>query len=241
MITFTNVCKQYTQAQNQNALTDLNFHIDKGEMVFIQGHSGAGKSTLLKLIARIERISQGEIIVDGVPIHTLTSGQIPFYRRRLGMIFQNPMLLSTHSAYDNVAMPLIIAGFNRLDIAKRVRAALDRVGLLHKEKALPHTLSGGEQQRLGIARAIIHKPSILLADEPTGNLDPELSADIMQLFVRFNQVGVTVVIATHDQTLLKNGLHNNTCRKIELKHGQIITEQTNECPLVQPERLIEHV
>ena len=234
MITFSHVTKNY--ANQQNALRDLNFHIHKGEMIFIQGHSGAGKSTLLKLIARIEPASEGEIVVDGLNINKLSSRQIPFYRRRLGIIFQNPVLLSAHSAYDNVAIPLIIAGFDRADIPKRVKAALDRVGLLGKEKSLPHTLSGGEQQRLGIARAIVHKPIILLADEPTGNLDPELSAEIMQLFTRFNDIGVTVIIATHDQALLKNGLKNSACRKIEIKHGQMIFEQ----PSTQTEGHLEH-
>lgn len=219
MITFKEVHKNYPP--NHPALTDISFHIRKGELIFIQGQSGAGKSTLLNLIAGIEPASQGEIIVDGLNVRQLSTKQMPLYRRRMGFIFQKPMLLNSRSVYDNVAISLIIGGFHRSEIPKRVNTALEKVGLLDKAKALPPTLSGGEQQRLGIARAIVHKPSILLADEPTGNLDPELSTEMMTLFSRFHQAGMTLIIATHDQTLLQNKFNAYTSRYIDLKQGQM--------------------
>lgn len=219
MITFKGVTKQY--APNHCALIDLNFHISKGEMIFIKGHSGAGKSTILSLIAGLERVCKGEILVDQFKIHKLSTRQTPAYRRRLGIIFQNPLLLNHRCVYDNVAIPLILEGLYNSEISKRVYLTLDRVGLLAKAKLLPTQLSGGEQQRLGIARAIIHKPSILLADEPTGNLDPTLSTDMMDLFTRLNQKGVTVIIATHDNSLLEHTLQYHSCRDIELTQGQI--------------------
>ena len=201
MIRFDNVSKRYPGGHE--ALSNVSFHLPRGEMAYLTGHSGAGKSTLLKLIALIERPSRGNLLLDGVNLSSVSNSKIPYIRRNIGIIFQNHHLLYDRSVFDNVALPLIIAGFQHREIGKRVRAALDQVGLLNKEKAEPITLSGGEQQRVGIARAIVHKPGLLLADEPTGNLDPELSREIMELFARFNQVGVSVLIASHDLDLIK--------------------------------------
>lgn len=200
MISFSNVTKKYQNGQL--ALHGVSFEIKAGELVFLEGHSGAGKSTLLKLIARIEQPTRGEIRVSDKSLQKITARQIPFYRRQLGFISQNPRLLSQQTVFENVAIPLVIAGYERQDIGRRVRAALERVGLLDKEKYFPRNLSEGEQQRVGIARAVVHKPRYLLADEPTGNLDPTLSVEIMRLFERFHQAGVTVLIASHDVTLL---------------------------------------
>lgn len=201
MIRFDNVSKRYPGGHE--ALTNVSFHLPRGQMAYLTGHSGAGKSTLLKLIALIERPTRGNLLLDGVNLSQVSNHKVPYVRRNIGIIFQNHHLLYDRSVFDNVAMPLIIAGYQHREIGKRVRAALDQVGLLSKEKCEPITLSGGEQQRVGIARAIVHKPPLLLADEPTGNLDPELSRDIMQLFERFNQVGVTVLIASHDLDLIQ--------------------------------------
>ena len=201
MIHFDNICKRYPGGHD--ALNRVNLRLPKGQMAFLTGHSGAGKSTLLKLIAMIERPTRGQIFLDGVNLNNISNRKIPYIRRNIGIIFQNHHLLYDRPVFDNVAMPLIIQGYRRQEIHKRVRAALNQVGLLSKEKSDPITLSGGEQQRVGIARAIVHKPLLLLADEPTGNLDPELSEEIMQLFARFNQVGTTVLIASHDLDLIK--------------------------------------
>ena len=201
MIRFDKVNKRYPGGHE--ALSNVSFHLPRGEMAYLTGHSGAGKSTLLKLIALIERPSQGNIILDGVNLGHVSNRKVPFIRRNIGIIFQNHHLLYDRPVFDNVALPLVIAGYEHREIGKRVRAALDQVGLLNKERSDPITLSGGEQQRVGIARAIVHKPALLLADEPTGNLDPELSREIMELFARFNQVGVTVLIASHDLDLIK--------------------------------------
>lgn len=201
MIRFDNVSKRYPGGHE--ALSNVSFHLPRGEMAYLTGHSGAGKSTLLKLIALIERPSRGNLLLDGVNLSSVGNSKIPYIRRNIGIIFQNHHLLYDRTVFDNVALPLIIAGFQHKEIGKRVRAALDQVGLLNKEKSAPITLSGGEQQRVGIARAIVHKPGLLLADEPTGNLDPELSKEIMQLFARFNDVGVTVLIASHDLDLIR--------------------------------------
>ena len=212
MIHFDNICKRYPGGHD--ALNRINLRLPKGQMAFLTGHSGAGKSTLLKLIAMIERPTRGQIFLDGVNLNNINNNKIPYIRRNIGIIFQNPHLLYDRPVFDNVAMPLIIQGYRRQEINKRVRAALNQVGLLSKEKKDPITLSGGEQQRVGIARAIVHKPLLLLADEPTGNLDPELSLEIMNLFARFNQVGTTVLIASHDLDLIKHigypsiSLHN---------------------------------
>jgi len=200
MIRFDNVSKQYPGGFE--ALLGVNYHLPRGQMAYLTGHSGAGKSTLLKLIAMIERPSRGQIFLDGVNLNNISKNKIPYIRRNIGIIFQNHQLLFDRNVYHNVALPLIIAGYRHQEVSKRVRAALDQVDLLSKENAMPVTLSGGEQQRVGIARAIVHKPSLLLADEPTGNLDPELSKEIMQLFERFNQVGVSVLIASHDLNLI---------------------------------------
>ncbi len=198
MISFSQVTKRYPGGLE--ALKGVTLTIESGEMVFITGHSGAGKSTLLKLAAAIERPSSGSVIVNGQNVGALRARAVPFLRRNFGLIFQDQKLLFDRSAFDNVMLPLSITGFERREAARRVRAALDKVGLLAKEKSFPVTLSGGEQQRLAIARAIVHRPAILVADEPTGNLDTAYAAELGELFRSFNQVGVTVVIATHDDT-----------------------------------------
>ena len=219
MIHFSQVSKRYTNGQD--ALLNVNFELDKGEMAFLTGHSGAGKSTLLKLIALIERPTAGEIIFDGINVNRLKTNKVPLLRRKIGLIFQDPKLLSDRSVLENIALPLVISGYRYQEINKRARAALDKVGLLHKEKALPETLSAGEQQRISIARALVNKPPLVLADEPTGNLDPELSADIMVLFEQFNQAGVTLLIASHDLSLISQ-LHH---RRLTLKDGQLINDE----------------
>jgi cell division transport system ATP-binding protein len=200
MILFQNVSKRYPTGQE--ALSNISLELGDGEMAFLTGHSGAGKSTLLKLTALIERPSRGQIVVNKKNLNNLGSRRIPYYRRNLGIIFQDHHLLHDRTVFDNVALPLVIAGFRHREIGRRVRAALDKVGLLHKEKAEPITLSTGEQQRVGIARAVVTKPPILLADEPTGNLDPTLSREIMNLFLEFNRVGVSILVASHDLGLI---------------------------------------
>ena len=215
MIQFTQASKRYPSGQD--ALRNVSFHIEPGELAFVTGHSGAGKSTLLKLIALLERPSRGQVLVNGQNLSRVKPRQIPFFRRDLGIIFQDHRLLFDRTVFDNVALPLIIAGHSRQEIGRRVRAALDKVGLLNKEKKLPITLSGGEQQRVGIARAVVHKPPLLLADEPTGNLDPDLSQEIMQLFREFAQVGVTVLIASHDLALIQR----MSSRQLILQNGQL--------------------
>lgn len=202
MIHFHQVSKRYPSGQE--ALAGVSFDIEQGEMVFLTGHSGAGKSTLMKLIMLMERASTGQVVIAGRNLNRLRSGQIPYHRRQVGVVFQNHQLLFDRSVFENVALPLQIAGYQSREVGRRVRAALDKVGLLQKEKANPITLSGGEQQRVGIARAVVNKPPLLLADEPTGNLDPELSAEIMNLFRQFNSVGVTVMIASHDLALIRS-------------------------------------
>lgn len=215
MIQFEQVSKRYPGGFE--ALSQVNFSLQKGEMAFLTGHSGAGKSTLLKLIALIEQPSSGHLIVNGMRLNQLKKQNTASFRSGLGIIFQSPHLLHDRTVFDNVALPLQIQGGTPATIAKRVHAALDCVGLLSKEKMFPHYLSGGEQQRVGIARAVVHKPDLLLADEPTGNLDPGLSAEIMKLFEQFNQVGVSILIATHDLTLIAGMRH----RMVMLKKGQI--------------------
>jgi cell division transport system ATP-binding protein len=216
MIQFDDVSKRYPGGHS--ALNHLSFQVDRGEMVFLTGHSGAGKSTLLKLIMMMERPTSGQVFIDGKNLNRLSARKIPQHRRGVGVVFQNHQLLFDRSVFDNVALPLIIAGFQPRDVGRRVRAALDKVGLLDKEKKNPVTLSGGEQQRVGIARAVVNKPALLLADEPTGNLDPQLSAEIMHLFEQFNQVGVTVLIATHDLSLIARMPY----RVMSLEQGQIL-------------------
>ncbi len=215
MIHFDNISKRYPGGHK--ALSEINLRLPKGEMAFLTGHSGAGKSTLLKLVAMIERPTRGQIYLDGVNLNTIGNKKIPYIRRNMGIIFQNHHLLYDRSVFNNVALPLTILGYRHQKIRKRVRAALNQVGLLDKENADPITLSSGEQQRVGIARAIVHKPLLLLVDEPTGNLDPELSREVMQLFTRFNQVGTTVLIASHDLNLI----HEVGSPTISLVDGQI--------------------
>ena len=218
MIHFSNASKRYESGQD--ALKNISFEIQQGEMAFVTGHSGAGKSTLLKLIALLERPSRGQVIVNGQNLARIKRRQIPYFRRNIGIIFQDHQLLFDRTVFDNVALPLIIAGHTHGDIGRRVRAALDKVGLLKKEKHYPITLSGGEQQRVGIARAVVHRPPLLLADEPTGNLDPALSWDIMQIFQEFAQVGVTVLVASHDLDLITRLKQ----RQLILKSGQLFED-----------------
>ncbi|NVK22261.1 MAG: cell division ATP-binding protein FtsE [Kangiellaceae bacterium] len=222
MIEFHQVFKRYEGGHE--ALKGVSFALANGEMAFLTGHSGAGKSTLLKLIALMERPTRGQVILDGQNISQVKDRHIPYHRRKIGMIFQDHRLLFDRSVYDNVALPLVIAGVSDRDIPKRVRAALDKVGLLNKEKQLPIQLSGGEQQRVGIARAVVNKPPLLLADEPTGNLDPELSAEIMKLFEQFQQVGVSVLIASHDLGLIARMKHP----VLTLKDGRTIRNELAE-------------
>ncbi|MES9857241.1 MAG: cell division ATP-binding protein FtsE [Sedimenticola sp.] len=200
MIHFDNVTKRYPGGYE--GLSSISFHIEPGEMVFLTGHSGAGKSTLLKLIGLLERSTRGQVRVGERNLTRLKRRQIPYHRRDVGMIFQDHRLLHDRTVFDNIAMPLVVSGLGHQEISRRVRAALDKVGLLSKERAYPITLSGGEQQRVGIARAVVSKPPLVLADEPTGNLDPTLSREIMNLFEQFNDVGVTLLIATHDLELI---------------------------------------
>jgi cell division transport system ATP-binding protein len=200
MIQFQNVDKIY--ANGHPALTAINFSLSKGEMAFLTGHSGAGKTTLLKLIMRMEQPTRGQVFLNNKNLEKLSRRHIPFLRRRIGVIFQNPLLLPDRTVFENVALPLQISSYTYLEIQRRVRAALEKVGLLSKEKIYPSALSSGEQQRTSIARAVVNKPEILLADEPTGNLDPVLSLEIMRLFEAFHQVGVTVLIATHDLAMI---------------------------------------
>ena len=201
MIEFHNVTKRYESGFE--ALKNVSLRLDDGQMAFITGHSGAGKSTLLKIIALIEKPTRGQALLNRVNLNNLSRQRIPYLRRNIGIIFQDHQLLFDRPVFDNVALPLQIQGYRPQEAAKRTRAALDKVGLLHKEKSMPITLSGGEQQRVGIARAVVHKPLLLLADEPTGNLDPVLSREIMQIFVDFNRVGVTVLVASHDLRLIE--------------------------------------
>ncbi len=227
MIRFSEVTKLYP-GQGE-ALKALNLYVPAGQMVFVTGHSGAGKSTLLRLIALMENHTRGQILIDGVNIEKIPEKHRYFLRRQIGFIFQDHRLLSDRTVFDNVALPLQIAGFNHREIPSRVQAALDKVGLLDKQKKNPLMLSSGEQQRVGIARAVVNRPPILLADEPTGNLDPQLSLEIMRLFEQFNQIGVTVVIASHALDLIMQLEH----RIIALANGQQIAfEQDQVLPNV---------
>ena len=221
MIRFDNVSKRYPSGFE--ALSNVSFHLHNGAMAFLTGHSGAGKSTLLKLIALIERSTRGQIFVDGRNVSNISNRRIPYVRRKIGFIFQDHNLLFDRTVFDNVALPLIIAGYRHQQIGRRVRAALDKVGLLSKEKLLPITLSGGEQQRVGIARAVVNKPMLLLADEPTGNLDPGLSREVMALFSQFNDVGVSVLIASHDITLIEELDYP----VLSLDHGRLSFTETD--------------
>ncbi|MEQ1635843.1 MAG: cell division ATP-binding protein FtsE [Methylococcales bacterium] len=216
MLKFEHVSKRYEGGGD--ALLDVSFHLQPGEMAFLTGHSGAGKSTVLKLAAAIEQSSHGQIKLEGQSINKLADSKIPYIRRKMGLIFQDYKLLQDRTVFDNVALPMVVAGYSYQDIAKRVRAALDKVALSGKEQKYPHALSGGEQQRVGIARAVVNKPALILADEPTGNLDPELSTEIMRLFTQFTQLGVTILVATHDIDLI-NRMEQ---RVIKLHRGRLV-------------------
>jgi cell division transport system ATP-binding protein len=218
MIRFDHVAKQYPGGHV--ALRGVDFELGDGEMAFITGRSGAGKSTLLKLVMRMEKSSTGQVIVDGRNLSRLPRRQIPLLRRRIGVVFQDHQLLFDRTVFDNVMLPLRISGHDRHEAARRVRAALDKVGLLGKERLNPVVLSGGEQQRVGIARAVVNRPRIILADEPTGNLDPELSAEIMSLFEQFNRIGVSVLIASHDLSLIARLQH----RILTLDGGRLVSD-----------------
>ena len=215
MIAFERVFKRYPTGRE--ALAEVSFELGQGEMAFLTGHSGAGKSTVLKLIALLERPSRGQVRVNGLNTNAVTGRKIPAFRRQVGVVFQDHKLLADRPVFDNVALPLAIAGVPRREMDKRVRAALDQVGLLGKEASFPLELSAGEQQRVGIARAVVSKPPVLIADEPTGNLDPDLAREVMDLFRRFNEVGVTVLIATHDVHLIDRfGV-----RRLHIENGQL--------------------
>ncbi|MBI2784676.1 MAG: cell division ATP-binding protein FtsE [Gammaproteobacteria bacterium] len=216
MIRFDQVCKRYPGGHD--ALSGVSFALRAGEFAFLTGHSGAGKSSLLRLIMLLERPTQGQILINGRSLGRLHRSQIPHYRRNIGVVFQNHHLLLDRSIHDNVALPLRVSGYRASDVARRVRAALDKVGLLAREHSKPLELSSGEQQRVGIARAVVHTPRILLADEPTGNLDPELSMEIMKLFSDFSDIGVTVLIATHDIGLIEAMGR----RQLQLRNGRLV-------------------
>lgn len=222
MIRFANVVKRYQtrQSKGHEALSALNLEIDKGEWVFLAGHSGAGKSTLLKLIALLERPTRGQLFINDRNVGRLPVRQVPKHRQNIGMVWQDHQLLYDRSVFDNVALPLVVQSLRPKDIARRVRAALDQVDLLRYEQHWPMSLSTGEQQRVGIARAIVHRPAMLLADEPTGNLDPMLSLDIMRLFKRFHDIGTTILIATHDVDLIKQFKQ----RILVLKDGGLVAD-----------------
>ena len=216
MIKFDAVSKRYTGGHE--ALNNISFHLEKGEIAFLTGHSGAGKSTLLKLIMQMEKASSGQVFVNSQNLNRLSKRQLPYFRRNIGLVFQDHQLLFDRSVFENIALPLQVAGYDSREAARRVRAALDKVGLLNKENQNPIALSGGEQQRVGIARAVVNKPLLLLADEPTGNLDPKLSTEIIDLFEEFNRVGVSVLIASHDLSLITKLEH----RILTLDHGRMI-------------------
>ncbi len=216
MIILDNVTKRYPGSYE--ALTNVSLSIEQGEMVFVTGHSGAGKSTLLKLMAAIERPTTGTVLINNQNVSKLREATLPYIRRKFGLVFQDHKLLYDRNCYHNVALPLAINGITGAEAGKRIRAALDKVGLLHKDKAMPITLSGGEQQRLAIARAVVSRPSILIADEPTGNLDKNYAADIMSLFGAFQQVGVTVIIATHDAL----GTASQQNKVLQLNQGELV-------------------
>jgi len=221
MIQLQNVFKRYPNA-GSDALSNISFELAVGELTFLTGHSGAGKSTLLKLIMLTERSTRGQVLVNHQNLSHIKAADIPYHRRNLGVVFQNHQLLFDRTVFDNVALPLQISGYTKVDIGRRVRAALDKVGLLKKEKMHPIALSEGERQRVGIARAVVNKPLVLLADEPTGNLDPRLSEEIMDLFQQFASVGVCVIIATHDLSLIRQYQHAS----LVLQGGRLVMPES---------------
>ncbi len=225
MIQFTNVSKRY--ANGFEALSKLTFQVERGEMVFLTGHSGAGKSTVLKMIPLLERQSEGQIVIDDKELSKIKRRHVPALRRDIGIIFQDSKLLNDRNVFDNVALPLLLSGDHHpREVGRRVRAALDKVGLLAREHDSPIALSGGERQRVGIARAVVNRPKVLIADEPTGNLDPILSQEIMTLFEQFQQVGVTVLIASHDLELISQMKK----RILALHQGQLVAYQEESQP-----------
>jgi cell division transport system ATP-binding protein len=226
MIVFDKVAKRYPNGRE--ALAGVSLRVSPGEMVFLTGKSGAGKSSVLKLIALLERPTRGTVLINGRNTNTLRPSQIPAFRRNIGVVFQDHKLLADRPVYDNVALPLIVTDTPMREIDKRVRASLDQVGLLGKERMLPLELSVGEQQRVGIARAVVSKPPLLIADEPTGNLDPDLSREVMRLFKRFQEVGVTVVVATHDVALV----HEFGQREITIDNGHVLGATGDDLPNV---------
>jgi len=230
VISFDRVYKRYPNGRE--ALGGVSFGVARGEMVFLTGRSGAGKSTVLKLIALLERPTRGSVIVNGASTGVLAPRRIPAFRRQLGVVFQDHRLLLDRPVFDNVALPLVVTDTSLKEIDKRVRAALDQVGLLGKERLLPLELSVGEQQRVGIARAIVSRPPLLIADEPTGNLDPELASEVMSLFRRLNEVGVTVVVATHDLHLVRE----SGCRDIVLEQGRVQGDAPPDLPVLEAQR-----
>ena len=230
MIRFDRVFKRYPNGRE--ALGGVSFEVAQGEMVFLTGRSGAGKSTVLKLIALLERPTRGAVTVNGANTGTLAARRIPAFRRQVGMVFQDHRLLVDRPVFDNVALPLVVTDTSLKEIDRRVRASLDQVGLLGKERLLPLELSVGEQQRVGIARAIVSRPPQLIADEPTGNLDPELASEVMSLFRRLNDVGVTVVVATHDLHLVRESGR----RDIVLDQGRVLGDDAPELPVLEAQR-----
>ena len=229
MIELHGVTKRFESGQE--ALRDVNVAFDAGSMCFLTGHSGAGKSTFLKMLLRLDTPTRGQILVNGVNVTNLKPRRLPFYRRNIGAVFQDHHLLSGRTVFDNVAVPLRVIGMRERDVGRRVRAALSRVSLLEKERLLPMHLSTGEQQRVGIARAVVNRPKILLADEPTGNLDPELSRDIMALFEQFHQIGTTVIVASHDRELI----NSMGTRIIELAGGRVVRDTGANVEVSLPE------
>jgi cell division transport system ATP-binding protein len=215
MIRFEHVSKRYPPGTD--ALADVSFELGKGDLAIVAGHSGAGKSTLLKLISAMERPSAGTVLVNGQNVGALKRQAIPYLRRNLGIVFQDQKLLFDRNVFDNVTLPLFLAGFPPREIASRARAALDKVGLLAREKAMPVALSGGEQQKLALARAVINRPNVLLADEPTAHLDPDTARDVAAIFVDFHRVGVTVLVATYDANLFASA----ATRRLTLQQGRL--------------------
>lgn len=232
-IVFKHVTKRFDNGYE--ALSDVSTEFSDGSMTFLTGHSGAGKSTFLKLLICADVATRGQILVNNVDIAKLSGRRLPAYRRHLGVVFQDHHLLAQRNVYDNIAMPLRLQGMGEKEVGRRVRAVLTRVELLGKEGLYPRHLSTGEQQRVGIGRAVVTRPKVLLADEPTGNLDPELSKSIMDLFARFNQVGTTVVVASHDVDLIEQ----MGCRILHLEQGQVVSDQVGKAgfantPVVEP-------